>query len=147
MELSTIVEIIEAYQPTVIASLLTQIYNSRNYRSILAPPGFSIGPLLSTIVEIIEAYQPYVNILINIMVSTIVEIIEAYQPEKLKYVLYYDLQQQKLQKHTSRRQNGQQYRLIYNSRNYRSILARKPTTRMQPKSTIVEIIEAYQPLI
>ena len=32
------------------------IYNSRNYRSLLAPDGKRVYEFLSTIVEIIEAY-------------------------------------------------------------------------------------------
>ena len=122
-----------------------RIYNSRNYRSILA-----------ILVLIIRFYS-----------STIVEIIEAYQPGKYEESPLSDLQQQKLQKHTSQVTlltvtyyiyNSRNYRsilafqtpvrflaFIYNSRNYRSILAYGLYFISLSSSTIVEIIEAYQP--
>ena len=78
--LSTIVEIIRAYQPSLhakdspsylqqqklleLTSLMTvngafmAIYNSRNYQSLLAIEPLIHVKLLSTIVEIIRAYQP-----------------------------------------------------------------------------------------
>ena len=56
--LSTIVEIILAYQPLLKVLSSICIYDSRNYISLLALP--SLLPLISqsTIVEIILAYQP-----------------------------------------------------------------------------------------
>ena len=77
---STIVDIIEAYQPFSIIVLLL---------------------LLSTIVEIIEAYQPYPHEPQTAYLSTIVEIIEAYQPATADILNNLHLQQQKLQKLTS----------------------------------------------
>ena len=147
---STIVEIIEAYQPctygtkrryiynsrnyrSILAFISSQtrkilIYNSRNYRSILAQYCFASSNVYlqqqklqkhtslwcflrqsyqSTIVEIIEAYQPWMEANGDITKSTIVEIIEAYQPFFPSPLLY----------------------AIYNSRNYRSILARQMRSR------------------
>ena len=78
------------------------IYNSRNYRSLLA-----------------------------IQHSTL----------NIKY-----LQQQKLQKLTSPWLEWSFRISIYNSRNYRSLLARIAPALSAIRSTIVEIIEAYQPL-
>ena len=77
---STIVEIIEAYQPSLIAiaeivSTIVEIieaYQPRLETSRERP--------ISTIVEIIEAYQPLVEVYPQFHISTIVEIIEAYQP-------------------------------------------------------------------
>ena len=121
----------------------------------------------STIVEIIEAYQPCKEIgicMINLqqqkllkhtslnslcltlMLSTIVEIIEAYQPKGIVITSFLHLQQQKLLKHTSqyvrqRRSSGnlqQQKLLKHTSPMYRGI-------NSYSLSTIVEIIEAYQP--
>ena len=81
IDLSTIVEIIRAYQPTISTGCIVinlqqqklleltslqkyksaniSIYNSRNYQSLLAQ-SLPIGNLdtISTIVEIIRAYQP-----------------------------------------------------------------------------------------
>ena len=78
-------------------------------------------------------------------ISTIVEIIEAYQPSQLLECLVSDLQQQKLQKLTSLSCISGPCNVIYNSRNYRSLLAQPGEWARISKSTIVEIIEAYQP--
>ena len=123
---------------------------------------------LSTIVEIIEAYQPNENCRRKGVESTIVEIIEAYQPFAAVFMYDNNLQQQKLQKLTSRAEcraglkiyNSRNYRsllaegtmefvniLIYNSRNYRSLLAFLAVSLVICESTIVEIIEAYQPAL
>ena len=146
---------------------LPRIYNSRNYRSILAALLLRAKATRSTIVEIIEAYQPFVCIkgiwrIYNSRNYRSILAIHA-MPEALPY-----LQQQKLQKHTSRIYqllttyniyNSRNYRsilapegvklllFIYNSRNYRSILALMYVVFGTMLSTIVEIIEAYQPLI
>ena len=80
----------------------------------------------STIVEIIEAYQPSIHLTSVSSISTIVEIIEAYQPFCHNCIFFND---------------------IYNSRNYRSLLAKSPARQTNTISTIVEIIEAYQPVI
>ena len=101
--------------------------------------------LQSTIVEIIEAYQPPIQMLQGFLESTIVEIIEAYQPQHRNAQRYTHLQQQKLQKHTSLAIGNNPRIEIYNSRNYRSILANYFQTPLNNRSTIVEIIEAYQP--
>ena len=78
--ISTIVEIIRAYQPVVaLAVLHIQIYNSRNYQSLLALGFGRLQSVLSTIVEIIRAYQPTARGG-KVCGSTIVEIIRAYQP-------------------------------------------------------------------
>ena len=117
-----------------------------------------------------------------------VEIIEAYQPRACLALSRFNLQQQKLQKLTSHRLIEMIRLVIYNSRNYRSLLARKTLRKNLPDlqqqklqkltslsftssmlfrdlqqqklqkltsqhiqdlieelSTIVEIIEAYQP--
>ena len=121
---STIVEIIEAYQPADSWRQVAHIYNSRNYRSLLAK-----GSVPQTI--IIYNSRNYRSLLALVLglhtyiVSTIVEIIEAYQPRKKAGLYYRNLQQQKLQKLTS---------LIKD-------------LRIISESTIVEIIEAYQPAI
>ena len=167
---STIVEIIEAYQPSVVSVVaqyiynsrnyrsllaleemfnnLSDIYNSRNYRSLLAVIRLPIRLPISTIVEIIEAYQPAVRSVfcgshlqqqklqkltsqvfrrLPIPISTIVEIIEAYQPSRKRRLKTIDLQQQKLQKLTSQSLPQASNTYIYNSRNYRSLLALTPT--------------------
>ena len=101
----------------------SDIYNSRNYRSLLASHITKRSVRISTIVEIIEAYQPVSRQAAN-AISTIVEIIEAYQPRSKANQLLKYLQQQKLQKLTSREIFSSALLVsIYNSRNYRSLLA------------------------
>ena len=56
--ISTIVEIIRAYQPLKRKNYGRTIYNSRNYQSLLANPLLMDNYVVSTIVEIIRAYQP-----------------------------------------------------------------------------------------
>ena len=131
MELSTIVEIILAYQPWIYRVTVTPylrqqklyklislqvhthlvyqcIYDSRNYISLLAlKDNKLIIDIPSTIVEIILAYQPHAKQKGANTLSTIVEIILAYQP---------------------RTQLSRQYYLIYDSRNYISLLALTPRT-------------------
>ena len=58
VRLSTIVEIIRAYQPIDDVTQDGSIYNSRNYQSLLAFPFFKRLSSTSTIVEIIRTYQP-----------------------------------------------------------------------------------------
>ena len=101
---------------------------------------------LSTIVEIFRVYQPKPRIRLPPNVSTIVEITRAYQPVSLQFCKCIDLQQQKLLELTSL-SIGKRYmikstiveiirayqpkvfyfpmHLIYNSRNYQSLLADK----------------------
>ena len=125
MPLSTIVEIIRAYQPPIIrhhhapnlqqqkllelTSLITRliwlrvIYNSRNYQSLLArKQETQSASLQSTIVEIIRAYQP---------------------GSKKRKAPAFNLQQQKLLELTSPSHIFLTHTLIYNSRNYQSLLA------------------------
>ena len=101
-----------------------EIYDSRNYISLLASGCNLAKPSLSTIVEIILAYQPAGVYMSRLGKSTIVEIILAYQPPSpmaSSYQLY--LRQQKL------------YQLISRKQGKITFIA----------STIVEIILAYQP--
>ena len=143
--LSTIVEIIRAYQPKELkwgfnTSTIVEII--RAYQ----PSTQSKHITLSTIVEIIRAYQPWLKRMrytsiynsrnyqslladcqTNIFLthkSTIVEIIRAYQPRKVvrsHYPQY--LQQQKLLEFTSLKNRQMKSSKIYNSRNYQSLLA------------------------
>ena len=144
--ISTIVEIIEAYQPCISVNLRDKIYNSRNYRSLLA--------LVYKNISFVYIYNSrnYRSLLAKdskntagnylqqqklqkltsqqkakqfSILSTIVEIIEAYQPKSYEAWYKTNLQQQKLQKLTSH--------LTFSG-------------TLPLKSTIVEIIEAYQPL-
>ena len=108
MEVSTIVEIIEAYQPQgagngnadgnlqqqkllehtsllILFDIFCCIYNSRNYLSILAVLVADVKASRSTIVEIIGAYQPCSLDTVKRTRSTIVEIIGAYQPCRIAY--------------------------------------------------------------
>ena len=139
---STIVEIIRAYQPVKVwrveFSISTIVEIIRAYQPIDETPK---QVPISTIVEIIRAYQP-THSEDETYRSTIVEIIRAYQPSLVKptFVLY--LQQQKLLEPTSTHTHTQ----IYNSRNYQSLLANSIQIKIKHKSTIVEIIRAYQPL-
>ena len=101
-----------------------QIYNSRNYRSLLA------------ILYQIHRFQR----------STIVEIIEAYQPPFIRMMSKPYLQQQKLQKLTSHRNMANE--ILNRSTIVEIIEAYQPSPyvyALYHKSTIVEIIEAYQP--
>ena len=121
---------------------------------------------LSTIVEIIRAYQP---LIISIFDTTYLQqqkLLELTSPSQRKHLLFSDLQQQKLLELTSPLQTDAPFPLIYNSRNYQSLLARLAhvsddiiynsrnyqsllafTAVLQSRSisTIVEIIRAYQP--
>ena len=102
MSLSTIVEIIRAYQPSVPSSFIISV---------------------STIVEIIRAYQPHRVQKRQDMVSTIVEIIRAYQP--FVYAahgtrIYNSRNYQSL---LAAKVVLSAEQLIYNSRNYQSLLA------------------------
>ena len=119
---------------------------------------------LSTIVEIIRAYQPSIPTPTSFL-STIVEIIRAYQPVTIGTKKANHLQQQKLLELTSHKidyetpegstiveiirtyqpfANVKQNIVIYNSRNYQSLLAVFSMSSFLI-STIVEIIRAYQP--
>ena len=187
--ISTIVEIIEAYQPCISVNLRDKIYNSRNYRSLLALVYKNIsfvyiynsrnyrsllakdskntaGNYLqqqklqkltslsilaqvttssSTIVEIIEAYQPLASGLLLHQQSTIVEIIEAYQPKSSDRLQYLYLQQQKLQKLTSRLPLRLQTACNLQQQKLQKLTSLTKKARNTQASTIVEIIEAYQP--
>ena len=97
--------------------------------------------------------------------STIVEIIGAYQPRIPHNLYFVYLQQQKLLELTSPKNigatpeiyNSRNYwsllaiaveslkKSIYNSRNYWSLLAWSMVVKRRWRSTIVEIIGAYQP--
>ena len=143
--ISTIVEIIRAYQPHTEEIECFPIYNSRNYQSLLAREGYVVPTiLLSTIVEIIRAYQPnknlnnciyiynsrnyqsllaYFSIRSKTSVSTIVEIIRAYQPQILAYL--------------PTRSTIVEIIRAYQPRNIVTVFI--------ILSTIVEIIRAYQP--
>ena len=164
--LSTIVEIIRAYQPYHVRKLLLLIYNSRNYQSLLAIKSHDASKyiynsrnyqsllalhealavlLTSTIVEIIRAYQPTFYERISIQVSTIVEIIRAYQPhdEDGEDVSY--LQQQKLLELTSLNQSPSILLLDLQQQKLLELTSHLSSTEKHYKSTIVEIIRAYQP--
>ena len=184
---STIVEIIEAYQPSeshwysrnlqqqklqkhtsqaFLYGCRRTIYNSRNYRSILADNGLQLTlPNLQQ-----QKLQKHTSQRLMKLMLTLIYNSRNYRSilaRSLSIVGVGDLQQQKLQKHTSHRYsqhsciNLQQQKLqkhtsllvktdvtipIYNSRNYRSILASIKINALT-RSTIVEIIEAYQPLV
>ena len=123
-----------------------QIYNSRNYRSLLAILYQIHRFQRSTIVDIIEAYQPFSIIVLLLLLSTIVEIIEAYQPPFIRMMSKPYLQQQKLQKLTSHRNMANE--ILNRSTIVEIIEAYQPSPyvyALYHKSTIVEIIEAYQP--
>ena len=123
MELSTIVEIVEVYQPchfSIQSNPYLQQQKLLKHTSRIREPLYIPG---STIVEIIKAYQPSHSMRYHRQKSTIVEIIKAYQPFEITANIRDDLQQQKLLKHTSQ------------SNEYKQLL----------ESTIVEIIKAYQP--
>ena len=146
---------------------MAYIYNSRNYRSLLAltqSARFSIP--ISTIVEIIEAYQPCISVNLRdkiynsrnyrsllALVYKNISFVYIYNSRNYRSLLAKDskntagnyLQQQKLQKLTSLASQLAQLKQIYNSRNYRSLLAGGHWYSNSGKSTIVEIIEAYQP--
>ena len=127
-------------------SFITVIYNSRNYRSLLAALYKNDVEAISTIVEIIEAYQP-----------------QEYGKRNFKQIYNSRNYRSLLAKPirvcvVSQIYNSRNYRsllagegfatwvkLIYNSRNYRSLLASNLARNSCP-STIVEIIEAYQPV-
>ena len=99
---STIVEIIEAYQPCHLGVFLIIIYNSRNYRSLLARKAGIVTPL------------------------------QIYNSRNYRSLL-------------AKARPKRRFETIYNSRNYRSLLANLAIKFEICKSTIVEIIEAYQP--
>ena len=143
MELSTIVEIVENYQP----SLLPLLGNASTTVEIMRHTSQSGRRSRHRNLQqqkLLKHTSPHLSIIYH-QLSTIVEIIEAYQPlaqipplphhlqqQKLlkhtsqRYTCKHrrHLQQQKLQKHTSRRAGRSPVTGIYNSRNYRSILAR-----------------------
>ena len=96
MELSTIVEIIEAYQPVSEPSHLSNLQQQKLLKHT------------SQIMKMMEDNKQ----------STIVEIIEAYQPVEDCQNNLIHLQQQKLLKHTSLRHPQWGVDVIYNSRNY-----------------------------
>ena len=121
------------------------IYNSRNYQSLLANCNRTTRHSKSTIVEIIRAYQPYTAAQIAYQQSTIVEIIRAYQPQSGHPWPQSNLQQQKLLELTSLTTLSRTSSVIYNSRNYQSLLATSKLVTIAYISTIVEIIRAYQP--
>ena len=102
--------------------------------------------MISTIVEIIRAYQPSSR-QASILISTIVEIIRAYQPiiSWLLGIGIYNSRNYQSLLATSR--DEVQRHEIYNSRNYQSLLAMDSNRRNTLKSTIVEIIRAYQPTL
>ena len=146
LELSTIVEIIRAYQPSKSVHRTGLNLQQQKLLELTSQNNNHSNQILSTIVEIIRAYQP-LSLNLSLSLSTIVEIIRAYQPLPFK----------RLGTH------------IYNSRNYQSLLAHTldsvlPILYLQQQklleltshrslfeffliSTIVEIIRAYQPLI
>ena len=85
--------------------------------------------------------------MLTFKLSTIVEIIRAYQPSANKPFVISYLQQQKLLELTSLEKSLSGRKPIYNSRNYQSLLAAKAESLSPSKSTIVEIIRAYQPFV
>ena len=126
-------------------SLMPSIYNSRNYQSLLAKLIRSLFSLLSTIVEIIRAYQPH---------TEEIECFPIYNSRNYQSslaslsgisTLSGYLQQQKLLELTSPSSSSLWVSMIYNSRNYQSLLARIWKMECLHRSTIVEIIRAYQP--
>ena len=163
---STIVEIIRAYQPSVSVSAdfpSTIVEIIRAYQPTILSEFIAVA---STIVEIIRAYQPLFIAFLVPSKSTIVEIIRAYQPLRTIPFFVRYLQQQKLLELTSQYMvrllspHLQQQKLleltslyvqyhslcvIYNSRNYQSLLAFTYVRHNYFLSTIVEIIRAYQP--
>ena len=141
---STIVEIIEAYQPADAEEHHQQIYNSRNYRSLLAPPDVALSTWISTIVEIIEAYQPS---------NTFKRMDEDLQQQKLQKLTSHklqgrfplNLQQQKLQKLTSLIEHVVPAGCDLQQQKLQKLTSQSVTVNNTELSTIVEIIEAYQP--
>ena len=112
---STIVEIIEAYQPLRTQRWISKIYNSRNYRSLLAR---FLGQLQGTIYN----SRNYRSLLAGIGKPTLSKNLQQQKLLKLtshriRRVTGHYLQQQKLLKLTSRF-DGHICFLIYNSRNY-----------------------------
>ena len=75
---STIVEIMQAFQPQTDSKRCEPIYNSRNYASLSTLKNAPLA-IVSTIVEIMQAFQP-VNKAVKNARSTIVEIMQAFQP-------------------------------------------------------------------
>ena len=121
--ISTIVEIIRAYQPIDTRLIMHQHLQQQKLLELTSRQGVYSKVLESTIVEIIRAYQPFSLNEKCSPQSTIVEIIRAYQPWSVAQNCIY----------------------IYNSRNYQSLLAYLCRFKQILTSTIVEIIRAYQP--
>ena len=141
-------KLLELTSPPYLSVIIYWIYNSRNYWSLLAAYILEmIKATGSTIVEIIGAYQPVIQLQGNTSTSTIVEIIGAYQPFPNENAAPINLQQQKLLELTSPYIFKSTGILIYNSRNYWSLLAIKIKNTGIFISTIVEIIGAYQPML
>ena len=99
------------------------IYNSRNYRSLLAEGTMEFVNILIYNSRNYRSLLAFLAVSLVICESTIVEIIEAYQPALRMPPSGSNLQQQKLQKLTSRGWVVVFGHSIYNSRNYRSLLA------------------------
>ena len=120
--LSTIVEIIRAYQPSLPLGDRILYLQQQKLLELTSPCFVKLARFLSTIVEIIRAYQPSSK-KTAANGSTIVEIIRAYQPAAFAGVFQHNLQQQKLLELTSHKQKAINCISIYNSRNYQSLLA------------------------
>ena len=142
-----------------------QLRNCRNYQSLLA--GTRLDRCISsTIVEIIRAYQPVVMYNGQVLNLQQQKLLELTSPRHRGCSDTHHLQQQKLLELTSPClftllvnliYNSRNYQsllaiagemkrvLIYNSRNYQSLLAGGEVMLFPSESTIVEIIRAYQP--
>ena len=102
---------------------MAQIYNSRNYQSLLAIWLSHHGSVISTIVEIIRAYQPSIFSIPHLLRSTIVEIIRAYQPKAaFERVQALSTIVEIIRAYQPGSTEAGVYD-IYNSRNYQSLLA------------------------
>ena len=98
------------------------IYNSRNYQSLLA----------------LEFTTKFINYLQQ---QKLLELTSQKLTERPSFIIYNSRNYQSL----LAKDTYHSYAIIYNSRNYQSLLATHHKTPPCTKSTIVEIIRAYQP--
>ena len=141
---STIVEIIRAYQPAQLHVLDESIYNSRNYQSLLARKSARALYGISTIVEIIRTYQPLGGGLSphrNLQQQKLLEFTSLVSVCAAITLIYNSRNYQSLLANAKHPAEDR----IYNSRNYQSLLAQRNAGSRCRTSTIVEIIRAYQP--
>ena len=119
---STIVEIIRAYQPTHSHHPCVEIYNSRNYQSLLAYGSTNITN-------------------INLQQQKLLELTSLCRDNEGRAEIYNSRNYQSLLADNVIKCCA----IIYNSRNYQSLLAPVQQLTNFIVSTIVEIIRAYQP--